>query len=73
MFLSTNFVGFMKFFDSSLPDDNPQNYYMEREWRILGHMKFDPSDVATLIVPRKYAVRLRNDLPDYFGQIIFSE
>jgi len=65
--------GFLKFFDHCLPDDHPENFYMEREWRILGNLDFDLADAHRVILPKRYAKRLREDVPDYCGQITFAE
>jgi Putative abortive phage resistance protein AbiGi, antitoxin len=63
---------FFKFFDAELPDDAADNFYMEREWRVIGRVTFDLADVERVIIPRAYAARFRNDLPEYVGQLTFS-
>ena len=73
-----NFLGgylfpFMKFFDLGLSDEHPDNYYMEREWRIFGVLSFAIADIERILIPRAFARRLRADLPDYCGQITFAE
>ena len=57
--------GHLKFFDSSLPEDDPKNYYMEREWRLIGSMEFQLSDVAQVILPANYRLRLLRQFPDF--------
>ena len=66
-------LSFMKFYDHTLPDDHPDNYYMEREWRVLGNLQFQLSDVTRIILPREFATRFRRDLPEYVGQITFAD
>ena len=65
-------IGYLKFFDIGTTDTDPTNYYMEREWRVLGQVQFALSDVWRIIVPSEYANRLRADLPEYTGQVTFS-
>jgi hypothetical protein len=72
-FLFFHLLGFVKGFDSNLQEDDPNNYYMEREWRVLGNMPFARKDVQRVIFPRAYAERFRQDVPDYFGQIQFAD
>ncbi len=72
-FLGFHIFSFMQFFDDEKPDDDPDNYYMEREWRMLGNLNFKLSDVCRVILPETYAKRLREDIPGYAGQIIFAE
>src|ERR1035438_5309632 len=45
-FLAFNLFAYLKFFDESKVDDDPDNYYMEREWRVLGNVQFTLEDVA---------------------------
>jgi hypothetical protein len=71
-FLAYHVFGFIKVFDDAVAEDNPNNFYMEREWRVLGNMRFEVSDVYRVILPESYAGRLREDLPDYQGQITFA-
>jgi len=57
--------GHVKFFDSTLPDDDRCNFYMEREWRIIGSLPFALGDVSRIILPRIYVGRLRDRFPDF--------
>lgn len=54
------FLAFLKPFNSELPADHIDNYYMEREWRKYGYLKFELSDVAHLWVAKgfKHAIEL---------------
>jgi hypothetical protein len=62
--------GYMKFFDPSLSKEHPDNFYMEREWRVLGQVSFRLSDIARIFVPPEYALRFREALPEYGGPLI---
>jgi hypothetical protein len=72
-FLDFHLFSFLKFFDHRLPDNDENNYYFEREWRILGRLKFIIEDVCRIIIPRKYAESFRSDFPNYHGQLDFSD
>ena len=48
--------------------DTPDNYYLEREWRLVGNLRFGLGDLRTIVVPRSYAERLATDFPEYSGQ-----
>lgn len=72
-FLNVYIFSFLKFFDDSTSDEDPENFYMEREWRVLGDIPFELEDVYRVILPRSYAERLREDMPDYTGQVTFVE
>src|SRR5260370_30633322 len=67
-FFDFHVFSFVKFFDHRLPDDHPDNYYFEREWRLIGNLQFEPGDIRTIVVPRSYAERLAADLPEYSAQ-----
>jgi hypothetical protein len=64
---------FIKFFDDSTSDEDAANVYMEREWRVLGDVKFALSDVHRVFMPQHYAERFRAELPTYVGQLTFSD
>lgn len=66
-------TGFAKVFDPRLPDDDPANYYMEREWRVHGDVAFALEEVRRVVLPEGYAPALRKDVPEYVGQVSFSE
>lgn len=57
--------GHVKFFDSTLDEDDLKNYYMEREWRIIGRMEFAMDDVARVILPSCYVSRFRARFSDF--------
>ena len=59
---------FVKCFDDSLPMDNADNYYMEREWRVHGFVYFDLEDVARVYVrdSGRYEEEIREEFPDVY-------
>jgi hypothetical protein len=65
--------GQLKFFNVGLADDDPDNFYMEREWRVPEGFAFRLEDIARIIVPREFADQLRSEVPAYSGPITFSE
>ena len=71
-FLCFQIFGYMKCFEALLPDDEEQNYYMEREWRVLENINFNLEEVNRVILPKSYSKRFHDDMPQYRGQITFS-
>lgn len=72
-FLDFNVFGYVMPFDTSLKDNHPDNYYMEREWRIIGNLDFNQQDIYRVVLPRSYVKKFKRDFPDYCGQITFSD
>jgi hypothetical protein len=64
---------FIKYFDDLASDEDEANVYMEREWRVIGDVKFALVDVHRVFMPEHYAERFRADLPNYKGQLTFSD
>jgi hypothetical protein len=71
-FLLIRMFSFVKAFRGDRSDEDPKNYYMEREWRRYGDLDFGLEDVCRVYIPRRFAKRLREDLPDYYGQVTFA-
>jgi hypothetical protein len=67
--LSLEFYGYVKLFKEATSDEDSENFYMEREWRVNGRVKFRFRDIAYLVVPDCYENRLRRDLRGYKGEI----
>jgi hypothetical protein len=72
-FLDFRVFSYVKFFDETLADDDPKNFYMEREWRVVGNVQFAIGDVARVFIPRAYGERLRKDVPSFYGQVSFVD
>jgi len=64
---------YIKFFDASKPDNDKDNFYMEREWRSPYYIHFEIAAICRIILPSSYSERFRNDVPEYIGQITFSD
>jgi hypothetical protein len=64
---------YVKFFDSSKLDNDEENYYMEREWRTPYDVHFEINDIYRIILPKDFSGRFRKNVPEYTGQITFSE
>jgi hypothetical protein len=73
LFLDFHVFSYVKFFDHALLDAHPENYYFEREWRIVGSLRFHIDDIIRVVIPKKYAKQFRKNCPDYFGQITFVD
>lgn len=63
----------LKFFDPLLADDHEQNYYMEREWRVMGGLGFGLDNVSRVILPPDFVDQFRGELPEYRGPLTTIE
>ncbi|WP_327606853.1 abortive infection system antitoxin AbiGi family protein [Virgibacillus tibetensis] len=45
---------YLKPFDASKTDADEENYYLEREWRIVGDVQFSLQDITRILIPEKY-------------------
>jgi hypothetical protein len=70
-FISKNVLAFTKTFDVSLPDTDPMNYYMEREWRKLANLSLH-LPLREIIAPSTYHASLREEFP-HLSHIRFRE
>jgi len=73
VYLDFNVFSFCKPFDEATSDVDPQNYYMEREWRVHGSVHLDVTDVYRIIIPQKYSAQFRTDVAEYCGQLTYSD
>lgn len=72
-FLDFHIFSYVKFFDHLLDDDDIDNYYFEREWRIIGNLNFKIQDIKTVFLPSSFSYAFRYFCPDYCGQAIFTD
>jgi hypothetical protein len=72
-FLITQLFPLIKPFSTQLDEDHPQNYYMEREWRVSGPIEFSLGEVTRVVLPTAYARTFREDFPNYYGQVSFAD
>ena len=71
--LDFHVLSFIKFFDPAMPEDDPENFYMEREWRVYGNVDFDLSDISRITLPGTYVDRLAAAIPGYQGSVARAE
>jgi len=65
-----DFLAFVKVFDCTLANDDPTNYYMEREWRKYQYLKFKPDQVSEVIVAHGFGERVIKEFPVYAKKVI---
>jgi hypothetical protein len=53
----------MKFFDESLPEDDVDNFYMEREWRVSGFVPFEINDIQSVYIAPGFRDRIEREFP----------
>jgi hypothetical protein len=66
------FLAFIKPFNSELPEDHPDNFYSEREWRKFGNLRFQPREVRRVLVARDYVERLIKERPLYSDRVTIA-
>ena len=67
-------MAYVKLYDMTLPDNHPDNYYMEREWRSLHNVHFELKDIKTIYLPNEsYHDRFMLEFPDYNGKFYYLE
>jgi hypothetical protein len=65
---------FIKGFDPGAEDEDAQNVYMEREWRIAhARMAFELDDVCRVFMPARFGQQFRRDMGKYTNQVSFVE
>jgi len=64
-------LAYLKPFHVTREDADPDNFYMEREWR-SPDVQFALSDVWRVILPKDFATEFRRDFPDYVGQLTYA-
>ena len=62
--------GHLKFFNPELPADHDENYYMEREWRVAGKVRFSLADLQRVFVSSAFEDQLRRDLPELANRVV---
>ena len=67
--IAMQFIAFLKPFSSVLEDQDPDNYYLEREWRRLGNMKFDFDNVERVVVAEGFVEPLLEEFPQLEGKV----
>ena len=67
--LARDLIAFLKPFNSEIPEDHPDYYYAEREWRKYGNQVVTPETVRRVIVPDRFVTQLEKDFPQYAGKI----
>jgi hypothetical protein len=61
--MEKDFLPFLKAFDSELLEEHIDNFYMEREWRLIGKLSFFRDDIAEIIIPKKLTNEFIADFP----------
>jgi hypothetical protein len=72
-FFDYSIFSFIKLFDHNLNDENPDNYYFEREWRVIGDVNFRIDNLKRVLIPESFSKQFREDYPDYYGQVTFTD
>jgi hypothetical protein len=67
--LTKEFLSYLKPFDAELPDEHPDNFYLEREWRKFGNLPFQVTEIQNVLVAKEYAQKLESERPVYSDKI----
>jgi Putative abortive phage resistance protein AbiGi, antitoxin len=71
--LDFHVLGQMKFFDSRLAENDPDNFYMEREWRVPDSVCFGVGQIVRVIMPREFIERFQVEIREFTGEILTAE
>lgn len=67
--LQKDVLAFVKAFEFGLADDDPQNFYMEREWRKFGNLLFKPDDVMHVFVMETHLDQFVRAFPKFTDKV----
>ncbi len=62
-------LAYLKPFDVAQEDADPDNFYMEREWRTPADVQFTLADVCRVILPKDWEDTFRRDFPGYAREV----
>lgn len=68
-FVDFQIFSFIKFYNPDLDDNDPDNFYMEREWRGLERIEFKIDNISRITIPSCYIKKLFQDVPEYCSQV----
>jgi hypothetical protein len=68
-----NLFSHFKVWNNTLKENDPNNYYFEREWRATNNINFRLSDVRVIIIPEDYENKFELDFPEYMGKLKMVE
>ncbi len=71
--IQKDFLSFLKPFDSSLAEEDPNNFYMEREWRKFGNFVFELEDISSVCVAKGYEQKILSIYPKLEPRVKISE
>lgn len=61
--IERDFLAFLKPFDADLPEDARDNYYMEREWRLVGQFPFRLEQIQGVYVAGSHRAKIEAEFP----------
>lgn len=67
--LEKDFLAFVKPFNSELATSDPDNFYMEREWRKYAYLHFELADVARVWVAPGYGQLITSRFPELADRV----
>ena len=60
---------YIKVFDETLANNDPDNYYMEREWRVIKSVAFGLNDIQKIYLPsEQYVEKFQDVFPSFSGE-----
>jgi hypothetical protein len=68
-----NLFSHFKVWNNNLEDNDPGNYYFEREWRATNNINFQLSDIVVVILPKNCEKQFKLDFPEYTGELKIAE
>lgn len=68
--LEMDLLAYIKPFDADLPEDHQDNFYMEREWRLVGQWPFKLEDIVHIHAAPLHRTRIQSEFPALQGRII---
>jgi hypothetical protein len=68
--LTMDLLAYLKPFNADLPDDHRDNFYMEREWRLIGQWPFEVEDIQHLHAAPAYRTKIEAEFPALRERIV---